>query len=100
MEYLYYKEYLSKLYEDMKTTISSLIVYSNIGALDDIQRKELKAMSKLLYDKNNTYMVYLNNIDQSMLFDKIIQNPIKIHHILLEHIEMMERYSQLQNSDN
>lgn len=100
MEYLFYKDYLCKLYEDMKTTISSLIVYSNIGLLDEPQKKELKSVSKYLYDKNGSYTTFLDNIDQSILFGQIIQNPIKIHHILLNHIDTMNRYNQLLSSED
>lgn len=96
MEDIYYRKYLSKLYDDMKTTISSLIVYSNIGMLLDNQKEDLKHMSKLLYDNMSTYEEFLNNLDKSVLFEKIIQNPIMMHKIIMEDISMNRRYNELR----
>ena len=96
MEDIYYRKYLCKLYDDMKTTISSLILYSNIGILTDSQKNDLKHMSKLLYNNMSTYEEFLDNLDKSILFEKIIQNPIMMHKIIMEDISMNQRYNELR----
>lgn len=99
LELEYYKDHLYKLYDDMKTTISGLLLYSNIGSISSQQKIDLKQMAKMLYDKSSNYEKFIDGLDKSILFGKIISNPITMQNVLYAHHDMKKRYKHLCSVD-
>ena len=97
MEIEYYNDHLRSLYEDMKTAVASLIVYSNIGLLSEENKMNLRDTSEFLYEKMGSFDDFIDSLDRQMLFSAIIQNPISMHSILIQNIEMNRRYDLLRS---
>lgn len=99
LEIQYYNEYLKKLYEDMKTTISSLIVYSNIGLLTNDEKQRLQNMAKFLYgNRMMSYEEFLDSLDRDILFSKIIINPIFMQQTLYDHLDLKQQWDSLKET--
>lgn len=99
LELEYYNDHLRKLYDDMKTTISGLLLYSNIGSISSQQKTDLKQMAKMLYSNSSNYENFIDGLDKSVLFGKIISNPITMQNVLYTHHEMKKRYKHLCSVD-
>ena len=95
----YYNDYLHKLYDDMKTTISGLILYSNMGNVSSQDKTDLRQMSKKLYNTFSNYEDFIDSLDRDVLFSKVILNPITMQNVLYAHFDLKNRYRHLCSTD-
>ena len=99
IEMQYYNDTLKKMYDDMKTSITALILYSNIGDMSINDAFNLKGTSKFLYEKMKSYEDFIDSLNRNILFSNIIHNPLTMYNILKDYHTMQTRYKQLITGD-
>lgn len=75
-EYDFYNIHFKKIYDEFKSTISSILTFKNYINLDKVQLELLTDTFKMMYDKCHTFDEFISNMNPEYIFKYIIMDPI------------------------
>lgn len=100
LEMMYYKNTFKIMYDDMKTTITSLIMYDKLGGyensgIDNIS--EQREFIKKIYNSLESYDKYLDSLDFDRLKKFVFLDPVSAEHMMEESIKLDCEYRNILN---
>lgn len=90
LEYAFYYPTFMNLYNDMKTTISSLLMYNKLLGLKPniVSNDEIKQ----LYNNCKDFNTFMNSLDKDTLFNTYISHPVSIMGTLIDNYTMNQDF--------
>lgn len=90
MELEYYNPFFKSLYDDMRTTVSTLVLYNKLcGGNSEI----LQAISMVgLYERCSSFNVFMNSMDKDTILQSYFQHPVMFMDSLIENHIMNDVY--------
>ena len=92
-EYNFYNLHFRKIYDEFKTTITSLLTFKKYMRLSESENNQMDILFKCMYNKCYSFDEFLKNINPEFIFKYIITDPLMTKSSIKELELLMDQMS-------